>query len=582
MLVANMNRNTPVIDFTPESVPMRRTGWMIYLSAVAVLLAWAGNTSLNGDEGDMAEGIRQLLCGNDIFSPQCWWQPAERSFLWFCRFRMLPAQLFGSSELICRLFSIISAVVLLCGTTMLAGDFFNRRTGVCAAWMLIGSYGFICWGRFAGSFMTLAAWVLWSVIWLRNARDHFWWRSVFFFLLFAGLSWWGFHYLLLIPGIMLITMTSARKALWCWNSLAAALFAGMVAAAVLFWQAGFPGVPPQEYPFRVWQQLKAVWAESFYIAVRPENGAWNLKSPVNLLRLTLPWSLPVVVAVSGMICRWRELSGDHRRLLGGVLLMIIAAGIFPGRRWQYQLSLLPFMLMLCAGTVTGCAGIESWSRNAGRVMWWCFCILGSLAVAVIVTWPLWKIIFHFSPPLLLMFGIPLLGLSALLFLVFDTGGGSAVERVSGMNGPWSGYILAGVCLMAAVFVVGVSGFDDYRSGRPFWEKCGKLSRHLPPHEILYYGAFPNAKHLYYMALTSRCTVVKEPGEFAGVLGKISSGEALLMLKRADFTAVREALSTAEWAWKDAKPLAVEAGAVNFYGDEFTDGDKYIICRIRRL
>ena len=578
-----MNKNSTVIDFAPESVPMRRTTWLIYLSAYVILLAFVGDNALNGDEGIMAEGIRLISGGTDIFSPQCWWQPDDRSLLWFCRLRMLPALIFGSSELICRLFSILASIGVLWCTMSLTGDFFNRRSGACAAWMLIGSYGFIYWGRFAGNFMTLAFWVLFTTLCLRNACDRFWWRTVIFTLIFTGTMWWGMNYLLFLPGILLITWSDGYGVLLRKQWLFAVIAAAVIAIAAGCWLVGFAGVPWAEYPARFFRQFKASFLESCHIAIWPgTGGAGNFyRSPVNFLRLLLPWTLPALAAAAGMIRKWKDLSYDHRRLLAGTLFMLICTGIFPGRRWQYQLSLLPFFIMICAGVTAECVGVDSWSRLADRIMWWSFCVLGSLAVAVIVTWPLWQMIFGFSPPLWIMFGIPVLGLASLAFLVFDTGGGSAVERVSGMNGPWSGYILSGVCLMTACFVVGASSLDRYRSGRPFWKHCGLLVRHLPAHEVIYFGSFPDAKQLYYLELPTPCPIVSDPGELTAILPQIHSGEALLMIKRADIEAVSAALDNAGWSMEHRKPLAVEAGAINFYNDEFADDSKFIICRIRR-
>ena len=135
--------------------------------------------------------------------------------------------------------------------------------------------------------------------------------------------------------------------------------------------------------------------------------------------------------------------------------------------------------------------------------------------------------------------------------------------------------------MAACFVVGVSSLDRYRSGRPFWKHCGVLVRHLPAHEVIYFGSFPDAKQLYYLELPTPCQIVSDPGELTAILPQIHSGEALLMVKRADIDAVSAALDNAGWSMEHRKPLAVEAGAINFYNDEFADDSKFIICRIRR-
>ena len=59
-----MDINHTELDLSPESIPLRRSVWLIFFSAAAVLLLILGKNPLLGSEGGSAESIR-LLTGED-------------------------------------------------------------------------------------------------------------------------------------------------------------------------------------------------------------------------------------------------------------------------------------------------------------------------------------------------------------------------------------------------------------------------------------------------------------------------------------------------------------------------------------
>ena len=262
--------------------------------------------------------------------------------------------------------------------------------------------------------------------------------------------------------------------------------------------------------------------------------------------------------------------------------MVLLTGVFPFRRWQYQLPQLPFLLILTAAGVTECENTGSWNQQLTRIMNWGFAVLCSLCFCVFVTWPLWEMVFMEAPPLWIMFGMPLLGLAGLTAVIFDTGRSSKVENVSGMNGAWSGYILAGVCFMVAVFSVGMPSLTRYRSGRPFWKKCGEFSRELPAGEVIFCDSNPNPKALYYMNIGRKFTIASDEKELQKILQTASGSQLLLITKREDREAVLKLVQEERWYSDEANPLAQEAKAVDFSADvENINGDKYFLWRIRR-
>ena len=155
-----MEINHTELDLSPDSAPLRRSVWLIFFSAAAVLLMILGNNPLLGNEAGNAESIRLLLAGKDIFAAERSFLPDSFIQLWLCRIQMLPALVFGSSEFFWRICSVVPALLLLSGSMLLTDEIFGRRAMCCAGWMLIGSYGFIYWGRNAGNYIFLAAWCI--------------------------------------------------------------------------------------------------------------------------------------------------------------------------------------------------------------------------------------------------------------------------------------------------------------------------------------------------------------------------------------------------------------------------------------
>ncbi len=576
-----MNKKLPEFDFTPEPVPLRRSIWLIFFCAVIILFFQLGLNALHGKEGVMAESIRELTIGKDIFARENWSDAAEKMQLWFCRGRGIAADFFGNDEFSCRFFSALAALFCLGGTMLFAQEFFDRRTMFSSAWMLIGSYGFIYWGRHISAFMTLAAWVIWCVYFLYSAEMNFRRRWLICFMLLAGIVWWGMNFILFIPGMFCITFFRSKYLFAHWNIIPAAAAGAAVLALLAAWQIGFPGIGWIEYPERIWRQTAGTFLESWREMLSPYSGnRWYLALG-NLPRLIFPWTLPAVVVIIVMFRRWRELPVDSRNLLTGAIIMLLFTGIFPGRRWQYQLPQLPFFLILTASWISGSSGIGNWNDRLNGIMRWSFAVLCSFCLCVIVTWPLWGMVFLESPPLLIMFGVPLLGAIGLAALIFDTGRSSAVENYSGMNGAWSGYILAGTCFMAAILTVAAPALTRYRSGRPFWKKCGTVARNLPPEEVLFYGSVPDSKARYYMDLNNDCTVV-DKDNFHDALAGAKVPVLLLVAERKDIADIKELLQGTGWTMDVEEPLASETAGVEFSADSAAAGnDKHLLLELKR-
>ena len=576
-----MSRSVSEISFAPEAAPSKRTVWVIFVCAALILLTLLGTNALLSGEGTMAEAVRELLAGADIFAPGGPTFAEDFSSLWFSRVRLFPAWLLGDGEFALRVNSAVAALFLLGGVMLLAEDFFNRPVVFCAAWLLVGSYGFIYWGRYAGSSMTMTAWVIWQMILLRRIGEPFSRWFLFFLLFFTGSAWWGMHFLLVMPGALVIAL-AGNPAKILNRRVIAAPFAALIVAVgwltLMVWQSGTPFA---DYPGRIWRQIVNVFAESWSIAVFPRGSSakWYMGA-VNLSRLLLPWTLPVLIGAAGMFANWRKLAVPHRRLLIGTLLILLLTGVFPGRRWQYQLIQLPLFLIIGAADIAGGLGRALWRADGERIMKWAMMVLCSLAVAVAVTPPLWSMLYPEAPSLWMMAGMPLLGMTGLACMVFDTGPSNPVEKFCGMHGPWIGYVLAGVCFSAALFSVGIPSVTEYRSGKPFWKACRRLAADRPAGEIVMYGSSSNPVALYYLNLPKGCTAVADPAGLTAAPEASGSGSFLLIVRRRDLPSVTEVLKEKHWR-VEPEPLLGEGPSVNFSAYPAEEEHRYSLMKVVR-
>jgi hypothetical protein len=260
-----------------------------------------------------------------------------------------------------------------------------------------------------------------------------------------------------------------------------------------------------------------------------------------------------------MFRNFRDLAAEQRYLLAGSLLMLILTCVFPARRWQYQLAQLPFFLIICSEGIAGKNGDSLIIDYAILAMKWGAAVAGSFAVAVFAVWPLWDMILHTSMPWWIMFGIPALGLLALGALVFDTGATSMVERVSGMQGRWSGCILAWGCLSAALFAIGIPALGEYRTGKVFWNKCGMIARREKPDSVIFYRGVPGNLEYCYMDCDREIKTALNEEKLLHELEKASFSGVLIILRNKDYPSAQKVWESAGWQLDKNKTAVRESG-----------------------
>ena len=142
-----MNKNNNIIDFSPESAPLRRTVLLIYAAATAILLLLLGRNALSNSEAQLAQCVREFTLGIDLFNGQNVAPLPETSTLFTGRIYAYLTHFPGISEWFLRLVSAFSALMLFAGTMSAAEKIFDRKSAFTAGWLLLGTYGFLYWGR---------------------------------------------------------------------------------------------------------------------------------------------------------------------------------------------------------------------------------------------------------------------------------------------------------------------------------------------------------------------------------------------------------------------------------------------------
>lgn len=558
------------IDFSPDVAPLRRTAWLIYGTVLAALLLLLGRNALVSTEGELAWSISNFAAGK-------MWYPDSAGAFFGGRLGGCLAGLTGSGEWTVRILSVMAALVLLAGTMRLAEMLFDRQVQAVAGWMLIGSYGFLYWGRHGSCFMLLAALLLWWAVLVMTPER----RAVQVWALTAlssiGIAVFGFCFLL--PAAALAVLGCRNSAPLSIVHRAVAVISAVLAVAVILillgwdWDAGWTE-NLDAIGTVIWKSLVNSWRTMVYPGVGSAD--WY-RTPLNLPRLLIPWLPVTVTVIVGMVIRWSEAPENLRKLLLSQAVMLVLTGLFPGKRWQYLLPMLPFFIVLTAGGLTGDCGVPKWNRIAELVMTWCCTLIAALAVATAVTYPLWNLLLKVYPPTVLIIGVPLLGLLAIGVLVFDTGPTCAVAKLSGMRGTWSGFILAAVALGIALWSVAVPSLTKFRTARPFWKRCHLELQHFPASAVIFFGDAPDDDELYYFNTPGKINIAITPQTLKKVLAAVETETAAVIVRQHRSAELLQIMTDNNWKCtgelKEGEPLRLlgtqSAGYKHYVMYEFT-------------
>ncbi|MBE6390725.1 MAG: hypothetical protein E7042_00770 [Lentisphaerae bacterium] len=555
----------------------KRALLLITLAALPILMLFLGKSELINVEGEWAGCIR-MMTGPGISDNT--WYPSDARTAIYSRLVMELARLLPLTEWLIRIPAVIAALLTLSGTILLALEIFERKNAVLAGWLMLGSYGFLYWGRIGSAPMFSAAATVWcaALFYGRQRRSPSPFRSSFdFFVMFFGiLLLCGYTsaigiLLLLLPQWVDMTRKKQYSKSGCGKALLGALSA-FTLVALLLYVVIYSDQPSLQWDgsfFRLVNFCRRLSVESWHELVTPGSGGFP-ESLLHLPRLLLPWSLLIPAAAFGLWKKRDLLSADFKKLLWGMLLFFLFVGIFPFRRWG---SLLP---MLGPATIAMAAGLSVRLRDAETeryselIVRGIFIVIAALFTALFCTWPLWDKLLRVEAPLMLMLISFVAGIATLALLTFGISPGNPVEKIMKLPSPLAGTILAGVVLSVLVNCVIFPQMNRFRTGRRFWQESSIAINQCDPEPetVIFYRCNIPPRGLYYLGLEQPFTKAMTPQEADKIL-RSCGGKAVVVSWR-DPEIIQE---LSEVAARNRKrfnadsPLAAEALPVAFVNSD---------------
>lgn len=532
--------NSLFISALPEQG--KRALLLMPLAAFGVLLIFLGCAELTGVESEWA-GCFRLLADDGRFSGE--WLPEHYSSMIFGRFFREISPVFTVNEWLIRFPAVLAALAVMAGTILLALEIFDRKIAIFAGWLLLGSYGFLYWGRVGSNAIFGAAATVWCAALFYGRMRHksapFRCSFDFFVLLLLTMAVCGFTAVggiiaLLLPLWFTMAKTYRFKvedAVWCvLGTLSAVAVVGVLLYLVVY--SGNPENTWLDNLVRLRSFCRNLIFSSWREFITPTG---NLtKSLFHLPRLLLPWSLFIPAAVWGLWKKRELLPDDLKILICGMGLFVLSVGIFPLRSWGDMLPLLgPAVIVLSAGLSARWRDVR-WERVSELTVRAVFIVVSALATALLCTWPLWENLLRLTPPVMLMIISTATGAVVLTVLTFWTVPGSFAERFMKRPAPLAGTVFAGVILSVLVNCVIFPQMSLFRTERNFWLNSATVLEQCEPapEMVMFYRCGIPEKGLYYLALKQRIVSVNSPAEASELLRSCGGKVAVITLCKDEY------------------------------------------------
>ena len=139
-------------SFTVAALPEQGKRAILFLSliAVPVLLIFLGHGELTPEESEWAGSYRSIADAAKFSEP---WMPQYYNSMIFGHLFGKISMIFPVSEWMFRFPVVLAAIALTAGTILLALELFDRKNAVFSGWLMLGTYGFLYWGRIGNSAM---------------------------------------------------------------------------------------------------------------------------------------------------------------------------------------------------------------------------------------------------------------------------------------------------------------------------------------------------------------------------------------------------------------------------------------------
>lgn len=493
-------------DLNTGAIPCsRRAEIFFWCFATAALFLFLGHNALWESEDRWAEITREMiLSGNYLHPSMNWFVYFDKPHLTY--WLIVPfAKLFGGvTELTARAPSALAALAALYGTMLLGRNLFDRRTGLLAAWIMLGCYSFLFWGRTAAADMAnVAAIILASAFFFQvEAKANFFHYLLFYLICFVGALAKGLP--ALVMPFVIITPYLLMNGRWKKHLRLANFGAAIIGAGIFFLPFYLSSIQPVLPPFQLRPGepitgLELVWRENIVRVFQP----FDHKDPFysylyNLPRILLPWTPFFLIALLGMIREWKELPVKVRAMILGALLMFLLFSASGSRRWYYILPMLPFCAIVTAGGLLRHYEYPPLNRLMLTIYRYAVIIIASLGVAALISLPVWNKMIAIELPALFLFALPAAGILTLAVMLMDNQPKAPVERLTGLPRDLAATVLGVTILMVTVFSCIYPSFTQFRTEKAFYLELRHKLLGVPPSSMLFWQYEADPKLLFYM------------------------------------------------------------------------------------
>lgn len=244
--------------------------------------------------------------------------------------------------------SVIAAFSALYSIFVIGRQWFDRDTGLLAAWLLLTTFYFIFWGRVASTDMLNLAVILGACAWLLTQAvtlHTFKSQSVLLLLFVLGALLKGLIAPVLTGLVMLPWLLQQRRyhAFLQWRTLALSLIAAGLYLA--------PFIASSLFKTQAYSEngLMEVFQENILRFFKPFDHQGGIQTYFIYAPLyLLPWTPLWLIALYRYLPRWRTLTPGQQWLNWASVSIFIFLSLSGSRRSYYILPILPFAILQVA------------------------------------------------------------------------------------------------------------------------------------------------------------------------------------------------------------------------------------------
>lgn len=510
---------------------------LLAAAAAAGVLIFLGSSPLWGSEDRWAEVSREMLLFRDFLHPaingEIYFDKPQLSYWLIVFFGWISGVL---NEFVVRLPSALAGLAALFGVWRIGKRLYDGRTANLAAWLMLGTYGFLLWSRSGAADMANVAAITLAAAFFLERKDDcgFFSYLVFYLICAAGALAKGLP--ALVMPMVFVAPFLRREGEWKkhlkWSNLFAFVLA-MSAYLLPFYLASAIDAP-DFYTRPAHAAERDAWCcalrEYLPLCETLPDGTHNLTGfglvvRENLVRVFKPfdhksepffcyvYELPrammpfapfFILALVGFAVRRKELSRNTKDLLWSAALMFVLFSLSGSRRWYYILPLLPPCSLLAAAALAlpEKEGMEKWNRIVLKLYRYILMTFGSLAILSLMLYPVWERVLPAAPPLIFFILLPVIGLAGMLVLFIDEiGEGNLVSDALDLPRAPAAVIAVTTLFMIGIFSCLLPSLGPMRQERGFLRSVSaSLHGEIAPEQVFLWNHEPSARLSYYLDL----------------------------------------------------------------------------------